>query len=258
MNNLPVESMKIFAESFAKSGFFGFKSVEQAMALMIMAQADGSHFGKAASEYHIISGKPCLRADAMLARFQSSGGSVKWLIYKDENVTAEFNHPQGGTVTVEWDLERAQKAQLLNNPNWKKYPRQMLKARVISEGVRITFPGVSTGIYTPEEMQDIVYEQKATNNSNLNKIESKDDQVKILIEKKETDINQDDNCFDIDEVVENLNNSKTIEELQNYFIKAINRIRVYFYNDQGAKDDYTKIIINCKDEIKEKLFSEAA
>ena len=37
--------------------------------------------------------------------------------------------------------------------NYKKFPRQMLRARVISEGVRAVYPGVLQGMYTPEEVQ---------------------------------------------------------------------------------------------------------
>jgi hypothetical protein len=35
---------------------------------------------------------------------------------------------------------------------WTKYPRQMLRSRVISEGVRTVFPGATSGLYVPEEV----------------------------------------------------------------------------------------------------------
>ncbi|MEW6097488.1 MAG: hypothetical protein AB1567_13365, partial [bacterium] len=38
--------------------------------------------------------------------------------------------------------------------NWKHYPRQMLRSRVISEGVRTVLPGCNVGFYTVEEVQD--------------------------------------------------------------------------------------------------------
>ena len=41
---------------------------------------------------------------------------------------------------------------------WKKYPRQMLRSRVISEGVRTVFPGATSGLYEVGEVQDIVAE----------------------------------------------------------------------------------------------------
>jgi hypothetical protein len=49
-------------------------------------------------------------------------------------------------------MARAKAAGLGGKDNWRSYPRQMLRARVISEGVRATFPAVLNGMYTPEEV----------------------------------------------------------------------------------------------------------
>lgn len=150
-----VGDIERMALSGAKSGLFGMKTMEQAAALMLIAQADGLHPAQALRDYHIISGKPALRADAMLARFQTAGGTVNWIDYTDKKVSAVFKHPAGGAVTIEWNIEMAQRAGLLSrNPTWQSYPRQMLRARVISEGVRAVFPGVAVGVYTVEEMND--------------------------------------------------------------------------------------------------------
>jgi hypothetical protein len=130
------------------------KRQEEAVALMIVAQAEGRHPGTVASEYHIIQGRPALKADAILARFQSAGGRVEWHDHNNEKVSATFTHAAGGSLKVDWDLARAKEAGLGGKDNWKKYPRQMLRARVISEGVRAVYPAVLQGFYTPEEVQD--------------------------------------------------------------------------------------------------------
>ena len=139
----------------AKSGLFGVKTPEQAIALMLVAQAEGRNPFEAARDYHIIQGRPALKADAILARFQQAGGSVRWLELSDTRAVAEFSHPQGGKITIDWDIERAKRAGLLGKENWRNYPRQMLRARVISEGVRTIYPGVCVGTYTVEEAQDM-------------------------------------------------------------------------------------------------------
>jgi hypothetical protein len=90
----------------------------------------------------------------MLARYLNSGGKVEWHEHTDSKVAATFSHPQGGTLKIDWDMERAKKAGLGGKDNWTKYPRQMLRARVISEGVRATNPAVAVGVYTVEETQD--------------------------------------------------------------------------------------------------------
>ncbi|MCX7689084.1 MAG: hypothetical protein N2045_14060, partial [Fimbriimonadales bacterium] len=53
-------------------------------------------------------------------------------------------------------MEDAKRAGLIGKAggNWEKYPRAMLRARVVSEGVRTVFPGVIVGLYTPEEVRD--------------------------------------------------------------------------------------------------------
>lgn len=151
---VPYSDMERMAAAIAKSGLFGMKTPDQALALMVVAQAEGRHPGSVASEYHIIQGRPALKADAMLARFLAAGGKVQWTEYTDKRVAAIFSHPSGGSVEVDWTIERANTAKLTGKDTWKQYPRQMLRARVISEGIRTVYPGVAIGIYTPEEVGD--------------------------------------------------------------------------------------------------------
>lgn len=142
------------AEATAKSKLFGIQTAEQALALGLLCQAEGRHPAEAARDYHIIGGKPSLKSEAMLARFQQAGGKVEWHEYTHESVSGTFSHPQGGSLKVSWTMQDAARAGLTSNPTWKKFPRQMLKARCISEAVRGIFPGVLSGLYTPEEVQE--------------------------------------------------------------------------------------------------------
>lgn len=151
---VPLDQVERMAVAFAKSGLFGIKTPEQAVALMLIAQAEGLHPAVAARDYHVIQGRPALKADAMLARFQQAGGKVVWNAYADDKVSGTFSHPQGGSATVEWTLAQAKTAGLTNKDVWKQYPRAMLRARVVSEGIRTVYPGVSVGVYTPEEIGD--------------------------------------------------------------------------------------------------------
>ena len=151
---VPVSDLEKMANAVAASKLFGITTPEQAMALMLVAQAEGLHPATAARDYHIIQGRPTLKADAMLARYLASGGKVEWHTHTDAEVEATFSHPQGGSLKIKWDMARAKAAELGGKGMWTKYPRQMLRARVISEGVRATNPAVSIGIYTPEEAED--------------------------------------------------------------------------------------------------------
>ena len=151
---IPVDQISVMASAVAKSGLFGVKTSDQAMALMLIAQAEGMHPAIAARDYHVIQGRPALKTDAMLARFQAAGGKVNWETYTDDQVTGQFSHPQGGSISITWTMDQARKIGLAGKDNWRNYPRAMLRARCISEGIRTVYPGCVVGTYSVEEVQD--------------------------------------------------------------------------------------------------------
>jgi hypothetical protein len=145
--------MRQMATAVAKSGLFGIKTEDQALALMLIAQGEGLHPAIAARDYHVIQGRPALKADAMLARFQNAGGRVEWKTYTDEQVTGVFSHPQGGSLELTWTMKQAKAIGLAGKDNWAKYPRAMLRSRCVSEGIRTIYPGCIVGTYTEEEVE---------------------------------------------------------------------------------------------------------
>jgi len=169
---ITVDQIQTMAVAVVKSQLFGMKTVEQATALMLIAQAEGYHPALAARDYHIIQGRPTLKAETMMARFQQQGGKVDWKTLTDEEVTATFSHPSGGSATITWTIEQAKKANLTGKDNWKNYPRAMLRARVVSEGIRTVFPGVVLGVYTPEEVQDIPTQPKTRDMGTVDVVEA--------------------------------------------------------------------------------------
>ena len=153
--NVPLEQVGMMAKAVADSGLFGIKNEAQAFALMCVAQADGIPPIKAVQQYHIIDGKPALKSEAMLARFQAAGGKIRWTERTAQRVSLWLSHPQAGELEVTWDMERAKAAGLAGKNQWKAYPMQMMSARCISEGVRALCPACLGGFYTPEEERDM-------------------------------------------------------------------------------------------------------
>ena len=154
-NIIPVSDMTVMADSIVKSGFYGFKTKEQVMAVMLVAQAENKHPATVVQEYDIIQGKPALKSQAMLARFQLAGGSVQWDAVSPKAVKGTFKHPSGGTLTVEWTIEMAKQAGIYRDGSgWSKYPEDMLRARVISRAVRSVYPACILGHYATEEVMD--------------------------------------------------------------------------------------------------------
>ena len=151
---VPLEQIGMMAKAVSDSGLFGIKSESAAFSLMCIAQADGIPPIKAAVQYHIIDGKPSLKSEAMLARFQASGGSIRWKERTPQRCTLWLEHPKAGEIEVTWDIERAKAAGLAGRTTWKAYPAQMMSARCISEGIRALYPACVGGFYTPEEVRD--------------------------------------------------------------------------------------------------------
>lgn len=150
-----LEEMQAFAEVAVRSRFYGFKSADEMLPLMMIAQSQGRSFTSVVEEYSVINGRPALKSESMLARFQKAGGHIQWTELSDKRCAAIFSHPQCSPVEVDWDMERAKAAGLAGRDMWKKFARNMLKARVISDGVRTAYPACLGGVYTPEELGDM-------------------------------------------------------------------------------------------------------
>ena len=167
MQLIHIDQMSLMAKAIADSKLFGIQTPAQALALGLLCQAEGRHPAEAARDYHIINGKPSLKSDAMLARFQQAKGRVEWHEYTHEAVSGTFTHPQGASLKVTWTTKDAERAGLTGNPTWKKFPRQMLRARCISEAVRSIFPAVLSGCYASEEVTEFAPVQVQTESEPL-------------------------------------------------------------------------------------------
>lgn len=154
---IPYSEMERMATTVAKSGLFGVKDKDQALALMALSQAEGIHPMTAVRDFHIINGRASMKADTMLARFQRAGGKVEWHALNDSKADATFTPPpgHGPALRLDWTLDRAKQAKLAEKDIWKGYPRAMLRSRLISEAIRTLFPSIISGAYTPEELQSL-------------------------------------------------------------------------------------------------------
>ena len=154
------EEVKAMAHYFAQSGMFGADTAQKAFSLMMIAEAEGMHPARAMQEYNVIQGRPALKAEAMLARYQKAGGTIEYLQRTDKCVKIAFTHATSGTLEVEWTIERASKIKrkgksLTTGDNWRNYPAQMLSARCVAEGVRASYPACIVGFYAPEELEGV-------------------------------------------------------------------------------------------------------
>lgn len=145
------------ANAIIKSGFWQGANAHAVLLMCYLAEAEGKHPAIVYRDYHMMNGKPAKKADAMLSDFVKAGGKVEWHTLDDKCADATFSHPSGA-ARITWTTDRAKQAGL-RSPMWTKYPRQMLRSRTISEGVRTVFPGATSGLYEEGEVADIVAEE---------------------------------------------------------------------------------------------------
>lgn len=156
---IPFQEVEGMAHAIARSGLFGMKTPDQALALMLVAQAEGQHPATITQEYDIIQGKAARKTHSVLARFQAAGGTVEWHELSESIADATFSHKAGGKLRMSWTFEQAKRANLTGKDNWKNYPRAMLRARCIAEGVRAVYPAALGGMLVAEEAMDLPPEQ---------------------------------------------------------------------------------------------------
>jgi hypothetical protein len=148
---MTVSDVERVANAIAKGGLFGSKDPNAVLTLCLLAQAEGQHPAVVFRDYHVINGKPAKKAEAMLRDFINAGGKVEWHQLDDTCADATFTHP-AGNARIAWDHKRAQTAGLGSNQMYRKFPRQMLRSRVISEGIRTVYPGATSGLYEEGEV----------------------------------------------------------------------------------------------------------
>lgn len=152
---MAVNDIMVMAKTFAESGMFtDAKAMGQAFVKIQAGQEIGIPPFAAMSGIHIIQGKPTLGAGLIASAVKGSGKyDYKVLKLDDKNCSIDFL--QGGVEVIgnsSFSIEDAKKAQ---TKNIDKFPKNMLFARAISNGVKWFCPDVFAGpVYVPEEMPD--------------------------------------------------------------------------------------------------------
>ncbi len=154
----PMLAIKTLGRSIFLSGIFGLDKPEQGEILAMQCLVEKKSPLELARTYHFIQGQLAIRSDALLAKFQIAGGKVEWITRTDELVEAVFSKGDSKPVTIIASMkEYVGNGTALGKDgkpkdNWKKWPRRMLTARAVSEGVRLVAPECCFGTYTVEEL----------------------------------------------------------------------------------------------------------
>ena len=146
----PTEALSI-GKAFAESGMFpDIKSAAQAIVKIQAGQEIGIPPFAAMSGIHIIQGKPTIGAGVMASCVKGSGKYDYRVVESTEAVCSiDFFQGKEKIGNSTFTIADAKKA---GTKNLDKFPKNMLFARAMSNGVKWFTPDVFAGpVYTPEE-----------------------------------------------------------------------------------------------------------
>lgn len=161
-NGLATRDPIQLAEHFARSGYFkDTGDLSKAVVKIVAGEELGIGPMGSMQGIHIIEGKPSLSAN-LLAGLVKRHPNYDYKVreHTDESCTIEFK--QDGEVVGDstFTVDDAKQAGVFRN-TWQKYPKAMLFARALSQGVRWHCPDVTAGspAYVPEELGAEVTEE---------------------------------------------------------------------------------------------------
>lgn len=163
-----IDDLQSIGDVFVKSGLFAdARDAAKAMVKIVAGRELGLPPFASMTGINIIQGKPTLSAALMGTVIQRSG-THRYVVTKmeDEAVSIAFSEKLDGVWTScgpdsTFTMKDAIKAGLFTTANYKKYPRNMLYARALSNGAKWYCAGVFGGpVYVPEELGAIVDEEE--------------------------------------------------------------------------------------------------
>lgn len=135
-----VSDLQIVGNAIAQSGMFGSNNPGAGLVVAATCHSQGISLIEFIRTYHIVNGKPSMRADAMLAEFRKRGGKYAIIENSVNRAAAKFTF-EGQEYNGEFSMEDAKrtgdcfdKGQLKHN--WQHRPEDMLWARMVSRAVR--------------------------------------------------------------------------------------------------------------------------
>lgn len=158
-----LSELQQIGQAFAQSRMFpDIQQQGQALVKILAGKEMGIAPFAAMTGIHIIKGKATVGANLMASLIKDSGRyDYKVLEHTDKVCRIQFfEHGQPVGVS-EFTMDDAKAAGVLGNDTWKKYPKNMLFARAMSNGMRWYCPNATSGqtVYTPEEMGASVDEE---------------------------------------------------------------------------------------------------
>ena len=161
-----IDDLSRLSAMLAKSGYFSDSKEAAQCGVKVLAGLElGFPTIASMCGIHIINGKPTLGAHLMAAAVKRSGKYNYRVTQHDNNgciiAFSENGEMVGESSFTKQDAVAAGALDGKNAHTWKKFPRNMMFARAMSNGVRWYCPDIFTGsvVYTPDELDEATDEE---------------------------------------------------------------------------------------------------
>ena len=160
-----VDQVLTLAKLMAESGVFSdARDAPQAAVKILAGREMGFGPFQSMAGIHIVKGKPTMSANLIAAAIRRSGRyDFRVKQHDDQKCVIEFTMDRQPIGVSIFTIEDAKKAGLASNDNYRKYPKNMLYARAMSNGAKWHCPDVFGGpVYTPDELGAIIDPEEGT------------------------------------------------------------------------------------------------
>lgn len=145
------------AKAAVASRLYAVQSPEAALMILLTGRDLGLTASQSLRAVYVVSGKPVVSADAMVAAVRRSGWCDSWRVIETSVERCTIETKRRGEEHAEretFSLEDAKRARLDTKDVWKMYPRDMLRHRCAAGLARRVYPDVILGCYVPGELDD--------------------------------------------------------------------------------------------------------
>lgn len=149
-----LQDMMSLGQIFHKSGMFtDIKDQAQAVVKIIAGRELGLGPIQSMTGIYMVKGNIALTAKVMAALIKASGDYNYHIVTLDnEKAVLEFYERGKKVYTSVFTIKDASLAGVSGSDNWRKWPRNMLFARALSNGARFVCPHILAGAYVREEL----------------------------------------------------------------------------------------------------------